>query len=165
MTDRARAGRKGWFALAAGLILAADQAVKGAVATGLPWGSRVPLWGEVLALLPVLNPGASFGILAGSPLLPVGMGLSGVLWMLALRSMPAHPLLRASAALVAGGALSNGLDRLRLGGVVDVLVLGNWLAFNLADVALLLGALLGVAALCWSRKETVRPGRHMPRRR
>lgn len=159
MTEPARARRSGRLALMAGLTLAVDQAVKGAVSANLPWGIRVPLWGEALAFLPVLNPGASFGILAGSPLLLAGMALSGVVWIRALRPMPAHPLLRASVALVAGGALSNGLDRIRLGGVLDVLVLGNWLAFNLADVALLAGALLGVAAACWSRE-----GKAMPRR-
>lgn len=43
-----------------------------------------------------------------------------------------------------GGAGSNLMDRLRLGGVVDFIDLGFWPVFNLADAAIVLGILAGI---------------------
>ena len=57
-------------------------------------------------------------------------------------------------ALLAGGALGNLLDRLRLGAVIDYIDLAVWPVFNLADVAVTLGAGLLVLIL-------LRPERHL----
>jgi lipoprotein signal peptidase len=46
-----------------------------------------------------------------------------------------------------GGAASNLLDRFWRKGVVDFIRLGFWPAFNLADVAICVGALAALAAL------------------
>ena len=53
---------------------------------------------------------------------------------------------RLSAAFIAGGAIGNALDRLRFGKVVDFIDLHyagfHWPAFNLADAAITIGAML-----------------------
>ncbi|BAS27390.1 lipoprotein signal peptidase [Limnochorda pilosa] len=140
--------------LLVGALVAADQALKLAVSSRLPLGSQLVLWGDALALAPGVNPGASLGILAGSPLLLAAVSLGGAAWVLLRQPSQGRTPFFWPACLVAAGALSNGLDRLRLGGVLDVAALGGRLAFNLADVALLAGALLGVAAAWRSRNES-----------
>ena len=52
------------------------------------------------------------------------------------------PALAASLGLLAGGALGNLIDRLRLGHVVDFVAVGVWPKFNVADAAVSLGVLL-----------------------
>jgi signal peptidase II len=53
---------------------------------------------------------------------------------------------RLAAPLIAGGAIGNAIDRLRFGKVVDFIDVhyagGHWPAFNLADAAITIGALL-----------------------
>ena len=44
--------------------------------------------------------------------------------------------------IVLGGALGNLIDRLRLGHVIDYIAIGPWPTFNLADVAIAVGAAL-----------------------
>lgn len=49
--------------------------------------------------------------------------------------------------LAVGGAVGNALDRLRRGAVVDFVVLGRWPVFNVADIALVCGALVAVGSV------------------
>jgi signal peptidase II len=51
----------------------------------------------------------------------------------------------AATGAIAGGAIGNLLDRVRLGYVVDFIAIGPWPNFNVADSAITMGALL----LCW----------------
>lgn len=53
--------------------------------------------------------------------------------------------------LQVGGAVGNVMDRLLLGGATDVIYLGRGPVWNLADVALMGGALLATWALCTRR--------------
>ncbi len=55
---------------------------------------------------------------------------------------PARPWMWAAAGLLAGGALGNLADRIRADAVTDYIAIGNWPAFNLADVAVTFGVLL-----------------------
>ena len=96
------------------------------------------------------NRGASFGFLNGASEW-VGWGftalaaiVSGVLlvWM----SRADNKLLVIALGLIAGGAIGNAIDRIRLGAVADFLYFhwGDWYfpAFNLADSAITVGAVL-----------------------
>jgi len=51
-----------------------------------------------------------------------------------------------SAALIVGGALGNLVDRVTYGYVIDYINLGFWPVFNLADIALTVGALILIYA-------------------
>lgn len=140
----------------AGLVVLVDQAFKAGVAGWMADSLSLPLVGAGLRVAASLNPGTAGGLLAGSaPLLGMA-ALLGAGGLLVLGSFPAGRNWRLAMGLVAGGALANGLDRLRLGGVVDWLVLGGRLAFNLADLAVVAGAVLGVAAAWQSRQERVK---------
>jgi signal peptidase II len=47
-----------------------------------------------------------------------------------------------AAGLLAGGAIGNLADRIRVDAVTDYIAIGSWPAFNLADVAVTAGVLL-----------------------
>lgn len=101
-------------------------------------------------LVLVWNRGVSFGMFAeaGSygpwllTALAAGIGALLVVWLLRER----RPVTRLALWLVLAGAVGNVVDRVRFGAVVDFLdfhVLGyHWPAFNVADSAIVIGALL-----------------------
>lgn len=99
------------------------------------------------------NKGAAFGFLAGVDgvwrhyffliLASVALLLLLVAWV---RMRKEHRLYGPALALIAGGAIGNVIDRVRLGAVVDFLdfyVAGHhWPAFNVADSAITVGVVL-----------------------
>jgi len=99
------------------------------------------------------NKGAAFGFLAGVDsawrhyffliLASVALVLLLVAWF---RLRKEHRFYGPALALIAGGAIGNVIDRVRLGAVVDFLdfyVAGHhWPAFNVADSAILVGVVL-----------------------
>jgi signal peptidase II len=131
----------------------ADQSTKTAALSLLSQGTAVPvLPGFNLSL--GFNTGASFGMMggfmAGKPLLMAALtgALTIAFAVMAFRAQ--HALERAGFALVVGGALGNIIDRLRQGAVTDFLDLywrdWHWPTFNVADIAITLGAVLILAA-------------------
>ncbi|MCA0273842.1 MAG: signal peptidase II [Proteobacteria bacterium] len=167
MTDTATLPRRpGTTTLAtiAAAALALDQATKWLMVTVVMQPPRIipVLPGFNLTL--GFNEGSSFGMFAGAmagrPFLMAALtgALALIFAVMAFRS--AHPLERTGLALVVGGALGNILDRLRQGAVTDFLDLywrdWHWPTFNLADVAITVGALCFFAAIFPSRhpKET-----------
>ena len=140
------------ISLIAATVLA-DQLTKAAALSLLSQGTAVPvLPGFNLAL--GFNTGASFGmlggIMTGKPLLMAALtgALTIAFAVMAFRAQ--HPLERAGFALVVGGALGNIIDRLRQGAVTVFLDLywrdWHWPTFNVADIAITLGAVLIIAA-------------------
>lgn len=135
------------------VAVVSDQLTKAAALSLLSQGTAVPvLPGFNLSL--GFNTGASFGmmggVMAGKPLLMAALtgALTLAFAVMAVRAQ--HALERAGFALVVGGALGNIIDRLRQGAVTDFLDLywrdGHWPTFNVADIAITLGAVLILAA-------------------
>ncbi len=145
---------------AALLVAASDQAVKAIVVRALPPSASVSIVPGVLSLTHVQNPGVAFGLLSGiNPVVAALVALT--LFLLVLYNRGRHLATRAAAggiALMSGGACGNLLDRARLGYVVDYLDLHFWPVFNLADVAIVVGA--GLLVLV-----TAREGRQAQSRR
>ena len=107
------------------------------------------------------NPGAAFSFLADAGgwqrwfFTVLALGVSG--WIaLELRRHPEQRLLSLALALIMGGALGNVIDRIRFGAVVDFIqwhAAGYyWPAFNVADSAISIGAVLLVFASLTARK-------------
>ncbi len=127
-----------------GLVFAADRISKALAATGLEIGQSVPVIEDIFHLTYVHNEGAAFGILQGrfyffavaTALLSVG-----ILWWHHF-SPDSHLLSRPAAGMVLGGALSNLVDRLTWGYVVDFIDFRVWPVFNVADIALVVGSVL-----------------------
>ena len=141
-----------WFLLSAA-IMAADQLSKWAVLDYFAGREpRQELTG-FLNLVLVCNKGAAFSFLANAPgwqtplFIAFALGAAGLCGALIVRN-PGKRLFCAGLALVVGGALGNVIDRLRFGCVVDYLdfyILDrwpHWPAFNVADSAITIGAVL-----------------------
>lgn len=149
--------------LAAALVLLIDQASKFWILEIL----RLDLAGRVEVLPPFLvfsmawNEGINFGLLSGESdawrwvLIAIAFGFAAyfVHWSGRQgRTMPA----RVAAGVLAGGAVGNGIDRVRFGAVVDFLNMSccgirNPFSFNVADIAVFAGI---VGILLLNRRET-----------
>lgn len=135
--------------LVAVAVVALDQLVKWTVARQIgPVGESRDRWiaGDWLGLSYVTNEGVAFGLLADASALTLTAASIAALaatfaFVWTHRSSVAVGI---SGALIAGGALGNLIDRVRLGYVRDFIVVGPWPAFNLADSAITAGVVLAI---------------------
>ena len=111
-------------------------------------------------LVLVFNPGAAFSFLADHAgwqrwfFSLIALSISGwIIWQ--LRTAKPVTWLSVALALIMGGALGNLIDRLWLGMVIDFIDLHaagwHWPAFNIADSAVCVGAVLYV--LCQNKSD------------
>ena len=138
-----------WFVVAAAVVVA-DQVTKALVLSRFAFGERLeltPFFNMVL----VYNKGAAFSFLSEAAgwqtplLIAFALVAIAIVGTLIVRS-PGRRLLCTGLALILGGALGNLIDRFRYGQVVDFLDFHaagwHWPAFNVADSAITVGALL-----------------------
>jgi signal peptidase II len=128
----------------------ADQATKWLVLQTMPMGEVIPITG-FFNLVHVRNPGAAFSFLADAGgwqrwlFAFFAIGVSAALIVM-IRKAPDQRLFCLAAALIIGGAIGNLIDRLVFGEVIDFLDFfwnqWHWPAFNLADSAITLGAVV-----------------------
>ena len=130
------------------IVLVLDQLSKALAVANLPLGSSSAFLPGLLSLQLVRNSGAAFSLFSGNPQL---LGLVSLLVSIAvavwIQKQGRMTLTRSlGVGLLLGGALGNGLDRWRLGYVVDFLALVpvSFPVFNLADVA------INLAVLCFA---------------
>ena len=146
------------------VVLALDVTTKLMVQRSFRLYQQVEILGDFVRLTYIHNPGAAFGITLGSSSRMIFLALSLVA-LGALLAMywvtPAMNRVRlASIALVCGGAIGNLIDRVRSSlGVVDFLDMGigenlRWPVFNVADVAVTIGAIL-LALSLWHEEHGV----------
>lgn len=170
MTDATFDTRRRWgiCLLAAAVLTAMDQTLKGVVASELRLGEQVVVTGW-FNLVHVLNPGAAFSFLADAGgwqrwfFIVLGTVISLVLAVVLRRGV--HSRLEAAAFIgLIGGALGNVVDRLRIGAVVDFLDLHwrgmHWPAFNFADILVVGSAGLLILASFGSGKAHAHRKRH-----
>ena len=132
------------------VVLAADQLSKWWILTIV----RLEEVGQIV-LLPVLNltmvwnRGVTFGLLNGfgqwGSLILAAVALAVVVALGVWLRRAESPLVAAALGAIAGGAISNVIDRLRFGAVVDFIHahIGawSWYVFNVADAAIVCGVL------------------------
>lgn len=143
------------------VIAVGDQVTKAMVEASIPEHSVIPIVPQFINLTHVKNAGAAFGLFSGSPapwktflLIAISIVLLvtvvGIVW----RSRRLRWEAGVGLALILGGALSNLVDRVRLGRVVDFVDVYfrdyHWPAFNLADTAIVAGAGFLVLQLIYS---------------
>jgi signal peptidase II len=163
VASRSPGTRLAVFCVAA-LVLAVDQVSKSAVVAANPRGSG----GGLVSLRLVRNSGASFGIGSGHPLVITLTAAAILVVAVALLIRTSSRAVALALAAVVGGAAGNLADRLfrgpglGRGAVVDWIHVAVYPAtFNIADIAIRLGAVIAlVAALA----AAPRPGPSRPAR-
>lgn len=135
------------------VILIADQGTKYLIDSTMTLHGSFPVIPGLFNITYIRNPGAAFGFLAdASPL------FRGVFFIIVtilavglivyyLKTQPLYdPLMTLSLSLILAGALGNLVDRIRFGEVIDFLDFyigsAHWPAFNVADTAISVGAVL-----------------------
>lgn len=158
-------GRNARWLLLSGLVIVCDQLSKSYIANNFD-DSTVIHVSPVLDIIRAFNPGAAFSFLAHQSgwqrwffvALALGVSLGIAAWLVRLPKNT-HALMAGGLALVLGGAIGNVIDRIRLGQVIDF-ILVHWNqayfpAFNVADSAITVGAgCLLLDALLENRRKT-----------
>ena len=145
------AGLMLWLGIALVVVLL-DQFTKIAMSERLLYGQSEPVT-TYFNLVMVYNKGAAFSFLSDQPgwqrYFFTGVSVIAsvfILWM--LKRNPEQRLFCWALALILGGAIGNLIDRVAYGHVIDFLdfhVHGwHWPAFNVADSAITVGAILFV---------------------
>ena len=157
------AGGTRWLWVAAA-VLAADRATKYAIERYTGPFYRHSIISNIVVLIHSQNPGIAFGMFSGSSspwLAPVLLGSAAavmifIAWML-VTGRGGGALAQCGLALILGGAAGNALDRVIHGGVTDFLEVRLWTyvwpAFNVADSAITVGAILVLIELFFGARQ------------
>lgn len=125
-----------------GLVVVLDQATKALVESRLVPGQDVEVLGP-LELTLSHNSGVAFGLASGGGarlVLLTAVALAVIAFVFSRN--PTRPGMWVAAGLLAGGALGNLADRIRVDAVTDYIAIASWPAFNVADIAVTAGVLL-----------------------
>jgi len=128
-------------------VVAVDQVVKHTVATSINPGQVIHIV-PGLQFVHVRNTGVAFGFLSGSgaPVYIVtAVALIALIGFLVAR--PDKWLLWLPTGMLVGGAISNLIDRITRGSVVDFIKLPHWPAFNIADMNITFGVIILVIVI------------------
>ncbi|MFZ0793388.1 MAG: signal peptidase II [Candidatus Korobacteraceae bacterium] len=158
-----------YFVLIAVMVLLLDRIAKWAVASNIALHDSVVVIPGFLRLTHVENTGAAFGLFAESSVqwkagALVSFSILALVVVSALLWKNSHSLSTTTIglSLILGGAMGNLWDRMVSGHVVDFLdfYVGSyhWPAFNVADSAIVVGAILLVAEIVFTKSasETVK---------
>lgn len=150
--DKQKAGKRGMWPWLAGalLIIVLDQLTKVYFDSALQYGERWPVL-PFFDFTLLYNPGAAFSFLADGQgwqrwlFTAIALAAVGLILHL-LRKSPEQTLFCTSLMCILGGAIGNVIDRIQHGHVIDFLLFywHPWYfpAFNIADVAITIGAIL-----------------------
>jgi signal peptidase II len=123
-----------------------DQGVKLAAIRRLPNDHLSPMsrdWGLRLSL----NPQPGVVGLTGGQAATLWVATAAAAPLALALAAPVRPAVTIGLGMLVGGAASNLADRCLRGGVVDLIALRSWPPFNLADAAMIAGAVLIASGL------------------
>jgi signal peptidase II len=151
-----------------GLVILVDQITKLYIMQTMRLHESIPIIPNLFSLTYIRNPGAAFGLLAGSSntFRMIFFGLTsvialGLLGTILLRMPEREWMGRLSVAGILGGAIGNLIDRLRYGEVIDFLDFFienyHWPAFNVADSAITVGVTFLIIHFMLEKKEDPPP--------
>jgi signal peptidase II len=129
------------------VVIALDQLTKHTLGTWIrPDQVRHVIPG--LTLVYERNTGVAFSFLAGTGALVYVVTLIALIALVAyLMRHPRRRLLWLPTGMLVGGAVSNLIDRVALGSVIDFIKLPHWPAFNIADTCITLGVIILVLVI------------------
>jgi len=126
-------------------IIVFDQLSKFAALNYLKEVGDIPLIQDIFHLTYVENRGAAFGLFQNQKLffiVTTTLVVAAIIYYLIRTRKMMWPL-RIGLYLIIGGAIGNLIDRVRFGFVVDFFhIVNRWPVFNIADSAIVVGAVL-----------------------
>src|ERR1051325_3352432 len=139
-----------WYLIITALVLALDQFTKYWVSIHLREGDEIDIIPSFFKLSYTENPGIAFGMLNNGNvrwlLVAISVAAVAVVIFYMMRTLSSNSLLLWSLALLAAGICGNLIDRIRMGRVIDFILLYyktyQWPVFNIADMAITIGAAL-----------------------
>jgi len=151
--------------ITAGVVVALDQATKAIVVARLDDGRSIRAIDGVLHWTLQRNPGSAFGLFQHIPILFTILAAAIAAGILIAAPRVRHRAVSFAMGLVLGGAIGNLVDRIARspgvfrGHVVDFIDFRVWPVFNIADSAVVIGAIV-LAIVSWrSDRETKRDER------
>lgn len=134
-------------------LLLLDQLVKYWTVTHLALGESASFLPGFVELLRVHNDGAAWSSFSGMRwvLVAVTSVIMILVLMLVVKKIVRHPLGVLACTLILTGGIGNIIDRIRLGYVVDLFNLQfmSFPVFNVADICVCCGAVLGILYYFW----------------
>ena len=129
-------------------VFLVDQIIKFYILEHLFLGQRIPIIKNIFSISFVTNKGIAFGLFSNSkfPFVLISIAvlvcitLAFISFNKDIMSKKARVWTRIAYGLILGGALSNMLDRIRMGEVIDFLDFHIWPVFNIGDSAICVGA-------------------------
>jgi signal peptidase II len=152
------------FILGATAVIVLDQITKAAIVAKFFIHESYTIVDGFFNLVYVMNPGAAFGFLAKASatfrhFFFTGITIAVILLIIyyVVKSKPQNMLMVISLTLIFAGAVGNLIDRIRFGAVVDFLDVyigtAHWPAFNVADSAISVGAVLMIWEMIMNREK------------
>ena len=132
--------------VAAFIVILLDQASKRFIEANVVYNTSWMPW-EWLApffqITHIGNTGIAFGLFSGGSMIfaIIAIVVTGAIVYIAYTLPAGHLAMRITLGVILGGAIGNLIDRLRQGYVTDFLDFGPWPVFNVADMAVVFGAI------------------------
>ena len=135
------------------IIFVIDQLAKGYITASMRLGQSIPVVKDYFYITYVVNPGAAFGIFEHQRLFFIIVTLLFVAAIVFFREkiLKENTLFQWGVGLLMGGAIGNLYDRLQNGLVIDFFDFRFWPVFNIADVAICIGAAFIMFDVCFRR--------------
>ena len=137
------------------IVFFIDQLVKSYVTASMQLGQSIPVIKDYFYITYVLNPGAAFGLFANQRIMFIIVAVALCAGLVYFRRQLAREslMMKYGVSLLASGAVGNLFDRLQNGLVVDFFDFRVWPVFNIADVAICVGAALIIIDIFVRRNE------------
>jgi signal peptidase II len=132
------------------IVVIVDQVAKALIEANMVPGEHADVFGP-LGFTLAHNRGVAFGLASGGGAALIALTVAALVFVGVLFARnPTRPGMWIALGLLAGGAIGNLADRVRVGAVTDYVDIFSWPPFNLADVAITLGVV--VLALSYVRE-------------
>ena len=150
------------FIVPVAILVVLDQLTKYAIALSIPVNTGFTVIPGFFDVISVRNTGGAFSLFAGAghPWTVYGLAAISIAVVAAIayafaKTAKKDNWSRIAYVCVAGGAVGNLIDRIRLGEVTDFLDFHagslHWPAFNVADMAISTGAVMLLISLIWKK--------------
>lgn len=136
-----------WLIIVAVLIAALDQITKWLVIKYIPYGGIWNPWEWLAPYARIVhwsNTGAAFGLLQGMNPVFIGLAILVTLGIVYYYQTVEENdrLIKMGLMFVLGGAVGNLIDRFNHGHVIDMISVGNFAVFNIADSFITVGVVI-----------------------